>query len=68
MTFLLTSLRLNDELGNQLNHAETSYELGILYNLTDDKEKSEKHFTDALGYYKKINADEEVNVIEDLLK
>jgi hypothetical protein len=52
----------------QLNHAETSYELGILYNLTDDKEKSEKHFTDALGYYKKINADEEVNVIEDLLK
>jgi tetratricopeptide (TPR) repeat protein len=66
--FLLTSLRLNDELGNQLNHAETSYELGILYNLTDDKEKSEKHFTDALGYYKKINADEEVNVIEDLLK
>jgi tetratricopeptide (TPR) repeat protein len=52
--FLLTSLRLND--------------LGILYNLKDDKEKSQKYFTDALVYYRKINADEEVNVIEDLLK
>lgn len=67
-SFLLTSLRLNEELGNQLNHAETSYELGVLYDLTDDKEKSEKYFSDALGYYKKINAEEEIEEIEDLLK
>ncbi len=67
-SFLLTSLRLNEELGNQLNYAESSYELGALYNLTDDKEKSQKCFSDALEYYKKINAEEEIEEIEDLLK
>ena len=65
---MLTSLRLNDELGNQLNGAESSYELGILYNLMDDEEKSRRYFSDALEYYKKIKAEEEINEIEDLLK
>jgi tetratricopeptide (TPR) repeat protein len=67
-SYLLTSLRLNDELGNQLNGAESSYELGILYNLMDDEEKSRRYFSDALEYYKKIKAEEEINEIEDLLK
>ena len=65
---LLTSLRLNCETGNKLNQAETSYELGILYNLTDDKEKSKKYFADSLEYYKMIEAEEEIREIEKLIK
>ena len=66
--YLLTSLRLNSETGNKLNQAETSYELGILYNMADDKEKSNKYFADALDYYKMIEAEEEIREIEKLLK
>jgi len=66
--YLLTSLRLNNETGNKLNQAETSYELGILYNLADDSEKSKKYFTDALEYYKIIEAEEEIREIEKLIK
>jgi len=66
--YLLTSLRLNNETGNKLNQAETSYELGMLYNMTKDKEKSKKYFVDALEYYKKIEAEEEIRELEKLLK
>jgi len=65
--YLLTSLRLNNETGNKLNQAETSYELGILYNISDDNEKSNKYFADALEYYKKIEAEEEIREIEKLI-
>ena len=65
--YLLTSLRLNNETGNKLNQAETSYELGILYNIADDNEKSNKYFADALEYYKKIEAEEEIREIEKLI-
>jgi len=65
--YLLTSLRLNSETGNKLNQAETSYELGILYNISDDNEKSNKYFADALEYYKKIEAEEEIREIEKLI-
>ena len=66
--YLLTSLRLNSDLGNQLNHAETSFELGTLYKLMNDNEKKKKYFSDALEYYKRINAAEEIKDIERLLK
>ena len=65
--YLLTSLRLNNENGNKLNQAETSYELGILYNIADDNEKSNKYFADALEYYEKIEAEEEIREIEKLI-
>lgn len=65
--YLFTSLRLNEEHGNKLNYAETSYELGILYTMTDDKKKRKKYFSDALDYYKSINASEEIEAIEKLL-
>ena len=66
--YLLTSLRLNSETGNKLNYAETSYELGILFKLTNDNKKSNKYFTNALEYYKKIEAKEEIREIEKQIK
>ena len=53
---LLKSMRINMELGNKLNQAETAYELGILYKDIRKNEESKKFFQEALNYYKKINA------------
>jgi len=66
--YLLTSLRLNKELDNQLNYAESSYELGLLYRSTDQKVKSQQYLSSSLEYYKKINAREEIKMLEELLK
>ncbi len=61
--YLNTSYRLNKEAGNQLNLAETNFELGLLYKLTDDKENSDMHFREALVYYNKLKAKEEIEEI-----
>ncbi len=61
--YLYTSHRLNKEAGNQLNLAETNFELGLLFEQTKDKAKSELHFKEALIYYSKIKAEEEVEEI-----
>ena len=66
--YLLTGLRLNNEIGNLLNQAESSYELGLLYYMKNDKEKSKKYYSDALKYYRKIKAQEEIKEIEDRLR
>jgi tetratricopeptide (TPR) repeat protein len=63
--YLRTSMRINKELGNKLNEAETSYELGILYkdlgNISDSKTK----FVDALKYYRHLKAQPRVNEIKE---
>jgi tetratricopeptide (TPR) repeat protein len=61
--YLYTSYRLNKEAGNQLNLAETNFELGLLFEQTKDKTKSELHFKEALTYYTKIKAKEELEEI-----
>lgn len=61
--YLNTSYRLNKEAGNLLNLAETNFELGMLFKQTKHKVKSELHFREALSYYSKINAKEEVEEI-----
>jgi len=66
--YLLTSFRLNKDLGNKLNLAETSVELGRLYTQTNDTERSKQYFSEALNYFKKINAKEDIAVIELLIK
>jgi tetratricopeptide (TPR) repeat protein len=65
---LLTSYRLNKELGNQLNLAETALELGILYKQKRDSERSNKYFTEALSYFRKINAVADIQELEKLIK
>lgn len=55
-SYLLTSLRLNKELQNELNLAETSIEIGRLYKETDRTNESKQYFNNAIKYYKKIKA------------
>ena len=65
--YLLSSLRINDELESVLNQAETSYELGILYIETDRKTEADKYLKFALNYYKKQKASSMVIKIQNLL-
>jgi tetratricopeptide (TPR) repeat protein len=65
--YLLTSIRLNRDLGNLLNEAEAAYELGILYSEKKMTEESTIHLNKALNYYKKIKADNEINEIKSYL-
>ena len=61
---LLTSLRINKEYKNQLNYAETSLELGILYKEWSKFEKAKESFKQALSYFKQIRAIHEIENIE----
>jgi len=65
--YLLTSLRINRELDNKLNEAETQTELGILYKLTKKNKQSHNAFKAALEYFQKIGAASEITKIEELL-
>ena len=65
---MLSSLRINQELENTLNEAETYYELGILYLETDEKEDAEIYLNASLKYYKKNGVTEMIRRIEALLK
>jgi adenylate cyclase len=64
---LLTSYRLNKGLNNNLNLAETAQELGILYKQKRDLEKSDQYFTEALSYFRKINAVADIQELEKLI-
>lgn len=65
--YLQTSLRLNIEAGNQLNQAETFHELGLLYKAMGNAEESEKNLNLALEYFKKINAEPDIRLLEKLI-
>ncbi len=65
--YFLTSMRINNELGNKLNQAETAYELGILYKEIKKNEESKKYFYEALTYFKKNNAFNEIKEIKNHL-
>jgi tetratricopeptide (TPR) repeat protein len=66
-SYLLTSLRINNELQNKMNAAESSIELGLVYKELYKKDESSYHFSNAVNYYKKINAKEEIHKIESYL-
>ena len=55
---------MNLELGNKLNAAETSIELGILYNNLNETNKSSEYFKKAKAYYKKQGSLKKVREIE----
>jgi tetratricopeptide (TPR) repeat protein len=65
--YLQTSLRLNIESGNQLNRAETYHELGLLYKDMGKTKESEKNLNLALEYFKKINAQPDIKLLENLI-
>lgn len=65
--YLIISLRLNDEVKNRLNTAETSYEFGLLYNESGNNKEKEDWLKKALKYYEEIKAAQKVNHITGLL-
>lgn len=64
---LKTSLMMNIELGNKLNEAETSVELGRLYDKVKDRKKSTEWFMKAIAYYRGQGSKENIRQIEQLL-
>jgi len=65
--YLLSSLRINEELENILNQAETSFELGVLYLELNKKKEAGKHLNFALDYYKKQKASSMISKIQAIL-
>ncbi len=65
--YLLTSLRLNKELKNQLNKAETELELGMLFKKTGKEIESKTYFRNAKRYYNRIGDNREIERINELL-
>ncbi len=61
--YLLTSLRINKDLNNEMNAAETNVELAMLYGLKGMTERKESHLKSALKYYSSIKAGHMVDEI-----
>jgi adenylate cyclase len=62
--YLLTSLRINQELSNDLNRAESLYELGKLYIDMNQRDKASEVFSSSLEYYRKINSSEMIKKLK----
>lgn len=60
---LKTSLMMNIQLGNKLNEAETSVELGKLFKLLNENKKSAEMFRNAISYYKDQGGEEKLREI-----
>jgi len=66
-TNLLTSLRINESFNNQMNAAETAFELGLLYEKMNDAYQKNSYLTKAKDYYKKIESMVNVERIDAML-
>lgn len=62
----LTSLRINEELKNELNYAETAFELALLYRQTGKDKQAVEYYKKSIGYYKKIKAVNEAAELESI--
>ncbi|GMR25761.1 MAG: hypothetical protein BMS9Abin39_1088 [Ignavibacteria bacterium] len=65
---LKISIRLNEELGNKLNAAESAFEIGLLYNDLGNSEQKIHWLEKSLNYYLEINAPEKVKMIGGILE
>lgn len=63
----LTSYRMNDELSNELNLAETAVELALLYKKQNKEELVYKYYDEAELYYKKNRCFRDINRMKTLL-
>ncbi|MBU1096594.1 MAG: hypothetical protein KKB34_08955, partial [Bacteroidetes bacterium] len=54
--FFENSIRLNEDFNNEINTAESTAELGKLYESKDEEQKSKELLTKARKFYKKIDA------------
>ncbi|MDR3611022.1 MAG: tetratricopeptide repeat protein [Ignavibacteriaceae bacterium] len=64
-TYLLTSKRINEELSNALNKAETLYELGKLYVDMNQKKNALEVFKSSLEYFRNINSSDMVRKLKE---
>ncbi len=67
-SYFQISLRLNQELGNKLNSAESAYEIALLYDDIKNDEQKTFWLNESLKFYKNINAIRKVDLIEKLLE
>ncbi len=65
-THLLNSLRINQSMNNEMNIAETSFELGLLYNQMNDSHSKDSYLKKSHKYYIQIEAFAKVKSIEAL--
>jgi tetratricopeptide (TPR) repeat protein len=63
--FFENSLRLNKDLENKLNAAESSAELGNLLQKNEREEEAKPYLDSAVSYFKHIN---EEDIIDNLVK
>lgn len=66
-SYFLSSLRLNEELENQLNFAETCFELGILYDEMNKPETKQKYLKKSYDFYKRIGHKTEMEKIRIMM-
>ncbi len=66
-SYLLSSLRINNALKNEMNIAETSLELAVLYGELKNSNSKDFHLRCSLSYYREINATSKVKKIEEIL-
>lgn len=63
-TYLLTSLRLSEEIESILNYAEAAYELGILYRKWGKKDLAVKYLRISEKYFAQVGAKENLERVQ----
>jgi tetratricopeptide (TPR) repeat protein len=66
--YFRTSIRLNDELDNKLNSAETSFEVGLLYHETGREVEKNRWMQKSLKYYQGVGANDKAKMVENFLQ
>lgn len=66
-TYLLNSLRINNAMNNEMNAAETSIELGLLYEKMNDSVSKNSYLKSSYEYFKNIGANAKVQRIEQMI-
>lgn len=62
------SLRLNTELNNKVNLAETSFELGLLNSEIGNENEKNYWLKESLKYYTDINVKHKIKIIDEMLQ
>ena len=64
---MLDSLRINTSLKNEMNIAETSFELAMLYKEMDNSKSKQSYLKRSLDYFNQISAADKVKRIQELI-
>jgi tetratricopeptide (TPR) repeat protein len=66
-SYFTTSIRLNNELNNELCASESRFELARLLKVNDREKEAKIQFNEVLKYYRKIKTKEEIDEIKALM-